>query len=116
MWERRLEELIADRSSDSVEYDGMPHSVTNNTSSPTERKAIEIADHESTIKGKAAEIRCAIREIETFITCIEDPLIRQIVEYRCVYCMYWEDVAVRLGDGYTAESCRQIYHRFVKSL
>lgn len=116
MWETRLEELYADMGSDSISTDGMPHSQTNNVSSPTERKAIEIADHIQAINGKAAEIRCAVREVEIFIASIEDPLIRQILEHRCVYCLYWEDVAVRIGEGYTAESCRQMYHRFVKAL
>ena len=115
MWEKRLEELYADISQDTKAADGMPHSVTNNVSSPTESKAIQIADHIDMIKGKQAEIRIAIREVEAFIVSIDDPLIRQIVELRCAYCMTWDEVANRIGSNTSAENMRLIYHRFIKS-
>lgn len=116
MWEKRLEELYADISQDSSAADGMPHSVTNKVSSPTESKAIQIADHIDLIRGKQAEIRMAIREVEAFIVGIEDPLIRQIVELRCAFCMTWEEVADRVGNKNTAENVRQMYHRFLKEV
>lgn len=115
IWEKRLEELYADISQDTPAADGMPHSVTNKISSPTESKAIQIADHIDLIKGKQAEIRVAIREVEAFIVGIDDPLIRQIVELRCAYCMTWEEVADRIGRNTSAENMRLIYHRFIKS-
>jgi hypothetical protein len=116
MWEKRLEELYADISQDSVAADGMPHSVTNKVSSPTESKAIQIADHIDLIRGKQAEIRMAIREVEAFIVGIDDPLIRQIVELRCACCMSWDEVADRIGNKNTAENVRQIYHRFLREV
>lgn len=115
MWESRLKELYADMSQDSVSADGMPHSVTNKVNSPTESKAIQIADHIDLIKGKAAEIRVAIREVEAFIVRIDDPFIRQIVELRCVHCMTWDEVADHIGSNSSAENMRLIYHRFIKS-
>ena len=56
MWEKRYEELIADMSQDTVAPDGMPYSRTNKVSSPTESKAIQIADHAELIRGKADKI------------------------------------------------------------
>ena len=114
MWEKRYEELIADMSQDTVAPDGMPYSLTNKISSPTESKAIQIADHAELIRGKAAEIRLAIREVEAFIVGIEDPFIRQIVTWRCVYCMAWNDVAEKIGQSATPESVRKTYCRFVE--
>ena len=116
MWESRLKELYADMSQDTVAPDGMPHSVTNKTSSPTESKAIQIADHIDLIKGKQAEIRVAIREVEAFIIGIEDPLIRQIVELRCVYCKSWREVAAECEEGTTSECVRQKYSRFIATV
>ena len=113
-WERRHEELLADMAQDSVSNDGLPHSITNNINRPTENKAILIADHADLIRGKLAEIRLAIREVEAFIVNIEDPLTRHIVELRCVYCMTWEEVAATIGTSNTAENARQIYCRFLK--
>lgn len=116
MWEKRLEELYADISQDTVAPDGMPHSVTNNVGSPTESKAIQIADHIDLIRGKQAEIRVAIREVEAFIVGIKDPLICQIVELRCSKCMSWREVAENLEEGMTAECARQTYSRFLKTV
>lgn len=114
IWERRYEELIADMSQDTVSPDGMPYSKTNKVASPTESKAIQIADHVELIRGKAAEIRVAIREVEAFIAKIEDPFIRQIVELRCVELNSWNDVAEKIGQSATPESVRKAYCRFVE--
>ena len=116
MWERRYEELIADMSQDTIAPDGMPYSRTNKISSPTESKAIQIADHAELIRGKAAEIRLAIREVEAFIVGIEDPLIRQIVELRCIYLKSWDEVAAKVSKNATPENVRQMYHRFLKGI
>ncbi len=114
MWERRYNELIADMSQDSVAADGMPYSQTNKITRPTESKAIQIADHAELIRGKAAEIRVAIREVEAFIVGIEDPIIRQIVELRCIELKSWNDIAGQCEDGTTAEAVRQTYNRYLK--
>lgn len=113
IWERRYNELLADMTQDTPAADGMPYSNTNKISRPTESKAIQIADHAELIHGKLAEIRIAIREVEAFIIGIEDPMIRTIVELRCVYCMQWDEVAERIGSNSTGDNMRQIYHRFV---
>ena len=115
MWERRYNELIADISQDAPASDGMPHSVTNKISSQTEDKAIMIADQLDAIRGKKAELRILIREIEVYICSIKDPVISQIVEYRCIQCLYWDEVAARISPSYTADSVRQIYSRFMRS-
>ena len=114
MWERRYNELIADISQDTPSADGMPHSVTNKINSPTEDKAIMIADQLDAIRGKKAELRMLIREIEVFICSIKDPIISQIIEYRCVQCMQWESVAEKIGPIYTAETVRQMYSRYMR--
>ena len=114
IWERRYNELLADMSQDTIAPDGMPYSKTNKVSSPTESKAIQIADHAELIRGQLAKIRIAIREVEAFIVNIEDPFIRQIVELRCVHCMSWDDVAERIGKSATPESVRKAYGRFIE--
>ena len=114
MWERRYNELIADMSQDSVSADGIPYSQTNKITRPTESKAIQIADHAELIRGKAAEIRVAIREVEAFIVGIEDPFVRQIIELRCIELKSWNDIADQCEDGTTAEAVRQTYNRYLK--
>ena len=114
MWERRYDELIADISQDTVAPDGMPYSRTNKITSPTESKAIQIADHAELIRNHKKKIQIAIREVETFISQIQDPFIRQIVELRCIELKSWNDVADRIGQSATPESVRKAYGRFVE--
>ena len=114
MWERRYEELIADMSQDTVAPDGMPYSRTNKVSSPTESKAIQIADHAELIQNHKKKIQIAIREVETFISQIQDPFIRQIVELRCIELKSWTDVSYRIGQSATPESVRKAYCRFIE--
>ena len=116
MWQRRLAELQADIALSPKVMDGMPYTKTNAVGSPTEVKAIKLADVAKVIEGKIAEIQMALMDMEIFITSIDDSLTRQILEYRCCKLKTWEEVAEKLGSGYTAEATRQIYHRFVKNL
>lgn len=116
MWQRRLADLQADIALSPKVLDGMPYSKTNAVSSPTEIKAIRIAELSNIIEGKISEIQVTLMDIESFIVTIEDSLIRQIVEYRCCKLMKWQQIADRIGDGYTEEAVRQSYHRFVKTL
>lgn len=116
MWQRRLAELQADIALSPKVIDGMPYSKTNAVGSPTEVKAIRLADLASVIEGKISEIQIALIDIEIFISSIDDSLTRQIIEYRCCKLKSWQQVADLLGNGYTAEAVRQTYHRFLKEL
>lgn len=116
MWQRRLAELQADIALSPKVMDGMPYSKTNNVGSPTEEKAIKLAEVAKVIEGKISEIQIALMDIEIFISSIDDSLTRQILEYRCCKLKSWAEVAEKLGNGYTADSTRQIYHRFMKDL
>lgn len=116
MWQGRLNELQADIALSPKVLDGMPYSNTNGVGNPTEQKAIRLAEVRKIVEGKMSEIQFAITDIEKYIASIDDSVIRQIVEYRCCMLMVWEEVAERLGNGYNAESVRQIYHRFTADL
>ena len=116
MWQRRLADLQADIALSPKVLDGMPYSKTNAVSSPTEIKALRIAELSRIIEGKISEIQVTLLDIEAFIVTIEDSLLRQIIEYRCCKLMKWQQIADRIGEGYTEEAVRQSYHRFVKTL
>lgn len=116
MWQDRLSDLQADIALSPKVMDGMPYSRTNSISSPTEQKAIRLTEVRKIVEGKLSEIQIAIADIEEYIMSIDDSMTRQIIEYRCCMLMSWEEVANTLGDGYTSESVRQIYHRFTSDL
>ena len=116
MWQARLAELQADIAMSPKVLDGMPYSKTNSVGSPTEEKAIKLAELSKVIEGKISEIQLTLTDIENYISSIDDSLIRQIIEYRCCMLMSWEDVASHIGNGSNAESVRQLYHRYVSDL
>ena len=116
MWQRRLADLQADIALSPKVLDGMPFTQTNNVGSPTETKAIKLAELAKVIEGKISEIQISLIDIEIFISSIDDSLTRQIVMYRCCRLKSWQEVADDLGEGYTPEAVRQIYHRFVRDL
>ena len=74
--------------------------------------ASEIADYEIIIKGKLAEIQLQRKKIIEYINNIDDSLIRQIIFYRHISCMTWNEVATAIG-GNTENSVKKIYSRFL---
>lgn len=116
MWQDRLAELQADIALSPKVLDGMPSQHTNETSNPTEQKALRLAEVSRVIDGKISEIQWTIAEIECYIMSIDDSIMRQILEYRCVKCFNWNDVAAHIGSKYTDENVRQMYHRFIQDI
>lgn len=116
MWQERLAELQADIALSPKVLDGMPFQHTNDVSNPTEKKAIKLAEVAKVIEGKISEIQITLADIEEYITSVDDSIIRQIIEYRCVKCMEWKQIAFKLGDMYTDDNVRQMYHRFIATL
>lgn len=54
------------------------------------------------------------QEIEDYIQKIEDSEIRRIARFRYIDDLEWRQVAVRMGKGYSADSCRMKMERFLK--
>lgn len=113
MWQQRLAELQADIAMSSKMVDGMPYSNTNSVGSPTEDKAIRLADVAKVIEGKIKEIQITISDIELYITSIDDSEMRQIIEYRCAKCMTWEEIGLKLG--YERTTVYKKYNSFIET-
>lgn len=113
MWEEKLRELEAASLIKGQEITGMPFANTGETSD----KVMSLVVRKQTIATIIEEIQERIdeqkEEIYEYINTIDDSLLRQIVVYRCVSCMNWVQVAIRIGGGNTAESVRKIYERSI---
>lgn len=116
MWQERLAELQSDIAMSPKALDGMPFQHTNEVSNPTERKAIKLVEVAKVIEGKISEIQITLADIDEFIMKIDDSILRQIIEYRCVKCMDWRSIAAHMGSMYSEDSVRQMYHRFVSTI
>lgn len=113
MWEEKLRELEAASLIKGQEITGMPFANTGENSD----KVMSLVVRKQTIATIIEEIQERIdeqkEEIYEYINTIDDSLLRQIVVYRCVSCMNWVQVAIRIGGGNTAESVRKIYERSI---
>ena len=95
MWQHRLAELQADIALSPKVMDGMPYSKTNAVGSPTEEKAMRLAECAKVIEGKISEIQLALMEIEIFIASVDDSMMQssqadettamwRMMESRCI--------------------------------
>lgn len=53
-------------------------------------------------------------EAEEYIQAIDDSEIRRIARWRFLEGLEWDQVAVRMGKGYSGTSCRKKMERFLK--
>lgn len=74
----------------------------------------ELADYEAVINGILARIQIQRKIIMDYINSIDDSYMRQIMFYRHVSCMTWNEVADSIG-GNTENSVKKSYSRFCKS-
>lgn len=116
MWRKRLQELEADIPPSAKPSDGMPHSNTNEVKSPTEDKAIKLAELTEKIREQITRIETAKLEMEAVILELDDPILKLAIEYHCIKLLSWKDTAAHIGGGQTPEGVRQMYARFKKSL
>lgn len=110
MWQKELESLECQSLVRGQEITGMP--FVTGTSDKTGDIATTIADIKRIIAGKQAEIQLQKKKILTYIESVEDSCIRQIIFYRCISCMSWNNVAQEIGGNNTEDSVRMAFNRF----
>ena len=54
-----------------------------------------------------------VTSVEEFISGIKDSHIRRIINLRVIDNLTWNDVAIRMGVGYTKDSVRMTFERFM---
>lgn len=109
MWERKLEEMRANTGLSAINMDGMPHS--HSVSSAVESAALAEADTLLLIADMKSLAVHKRNELYHFIQTIEDPLLAMVVQYRCIDCQTWEDVAMSIGPNTSGEACRKMFER-----
>lgn len=114
MWEKELEHIREASLMKSKEITDMPFANTNETGDPVAELAMKMLDIEMIIVGKKKELEYKRMEILKFINDVDDSLLRMIIKYRCVDCLSWNNVAVRVGGGNTEDSCRMQFNRMFK--
>lgn len=116
LWKQRKEELEADIPLQGIVNDGMPHQKTNKVSSPTEQKAIRLAELTKRIEERIIYLEAEKLRMEALIVEMEDPILKQAIYLHCIKLYSWRETARRIGGSQTPEALRQIYSRYCKTL
>lgn len=114
MWQKKLVNKNSKSYIKTQQITGMPFGsgITDNTAN----RAIDTADIDLIIRGKLAEIQAVSKDIMQFISEIDDSLMRQIICYRNIDLLQWNEIAKLIGGNNTENSIKQMYSRFLKTL
>lgn len=116
MWQQEIDKIRAEVQAKGQKITGMPFQNTNAISTPVEDTAIQIVEVEKILAEKKEQLLQVKEECITFILGNPDTVVRQILYHRCLGGLSWRKVAREIGEGYTDESVRQIYHRLCADL
>lgn len=94
----------------SPNYDGMPKQI-GGSSSQVEELVFRLMKAEESVEGYKEAILIRKARILDWLSTLDDILLAQIVDYRCVKLMTWDEVAVHIGGGNTEESVRKYFTR-----
>lgn len=62
-----------------------------------------------------SQIEIMVVEAEEYIYSLEESELRRILIFFCIDRKSWDEVAEAMGDGYTAEACKQKFSRFMRA-
>ena len=113
MWQRELDDLSNKSLTGTQNTNGISG---NGKVDRVGEYAARKTDIEKIIEARLLELQIARDEIIRYIDDIPNSLIRQIVYYRSCSLMKWKEIAKYIGEGYTEESLRQIYSRFLRRI
>lgn len=66
------------------------------------------------LEQRKARIQKRLDQVEQFIYHVDDSLIRQLLIYRYMKGLKWNEIAARMGGGCTADSLRMALERFLQ--
>lgn len=107
----RLQELEAAATNTAVKISGLPHvgGISDKTAI-----AAQIADCKAVIEAKVQLSVVEYNRLNRYIANVQDSLTRQIMALRFVNGMSWNQVAMSIGGGNTADGARKKVTRYLK--
>lgn len=112
MDKRRLQELEAKALPGAQVLTGMPHGT--GVVDKVGDCAAEIADLRGIIEAKHQQCLYERSRLERYISGIEDSLLRQVMTYRFISGLPWQQVAACVGGGNTGDGCRMAVKRYLE--
>lgn len=75
--------------------------------------AVRLSVLRAQLDAAKADAQLEYEETTSYIESLDDPIMRQIMQYRHLNCLPWEETAALIGGGNTAAGIRQMYKRFL---
>jgi len=105
----KLSELVSSATNATTRITGIPYSkdFSNKTA-----LAVEIADLRDEIEAKKRLATIEHNRIIRYVETINNSRIRQIITYRHINGLTWNEIAFNMRDGNTEASAKMAYSRF----
>ena len=78
------------------------------------RKRARLRERKAKKELHVSRIEMMVADAEEYIYSIDDSELRRITEFYCIDRKNWDEVAEAMGEGYTAEACKQKFSRFMR--
>lgn len=109
---RQLAEIECYAEGITQSFSGMPHGGS--TSDKVGAGAVRIADLKSKIENRQIACWQEYCKLNDYISNIDDSFIRQIMSYRFINGLSWQQVADCIGGGNTADSVKKVCYRHLE--
>lgn len=77
------------------------------------KKKMWLNKNRAILKDREEKINNLLCDIESYISTVDDSIVRLIISYRVIENMDWNEVADNIGGGNTADSVKKMYYRYV---
>ena len=109
----KISELEAKATDTSVKITGMPHSA--GAGDKIGRAVAELDYYRAKLTDRLERSRIELIRLTDYISACPDSLTRQILTYRFVNGLSWNQVAASVGSSITCEAAKKIAYRYIRN-
>lgn len=106
---RELERLRMEAAGGTATITGLPHV----SGESAEDYAVLIKEQEAMIGAKIEQTIILYNRLNRYIATVPDSLMRQILTYRHIHGLTWQQIATRIGGRNTADNIRKMHDKFL---
>lgn len=93
--------------------EGVPYDEWNDRKAELEFKKRILKQRIDLLRTSEMQLTLRTKEVEQFISSINDSFVRRIINLRVLEGLNWKEVADRIGGGNTEGSVKMIFQRFI---
>lgn len=86
----------------------------NEDNTPINKKRNQLRERKAKKELHVTQLDNLVIDAEEYIYSMEESELRRILMFFCIDRKSWQEVANAMGEGYTAEACKQKFSRFMR--